>query len=468
MKSIALIPAVLLMASNIVFSQQKPNILFVFIDDMGYADLNCYGNAEVKTPQIDKLANEGIRFTQFYVNAPICSPSRVAVTTGQYPSRWGITSFIDSRAHNKQRDMNDFLRKEAPTVARELSKAGYYTAHIGKWHMGGGRDIGEVPLITEYGFNESVTQFEGLGERYLATYETLDLKGDSTRNLEKWSAALGRGEVHWENRYNVTARFVDRAIMAIENAQKENKPFYINLWPDDVHTPLEPSPINRGDGSQHDHYIGVINELDIQLGRIFDYIKNNKQLAENTIIVLTSDNGPARGVGSAGNFRGHKGQLYEGGIREPFIVWSPGKIKPELNGQINSKNVIAGIDLPPTFLAFAGVESKQANFDGIDVSKVLLGEKSSKRKEPIMWLRPSGINDNKGTDLPDLAIRQGDYKLLINTDGSNAELYNLIEDEAETTNLVSKYPKLVESLKEKVLDWFAEMPPMDDYKMGDN
>jgi len=421
MKKIILLLAIII-AANPAFSEQKPNILFVFIDDMGYGDLACYGNAEVKTPQIDKLASEGISFTQFYVNAPICSPSRVAVTTGQYPPRWGITSFISSREHNKQRDMNDYLKKEAPTVARELSKAGYYTAHIGKWHMGGGRDIGDVPLITEYGFNESVTQFEGLGERYLATYETLDLKGDSTRELEHQSAQLGRGEVHWENRYNVTARFVDRAIMAIENAQKENKPFYVNLWPDHVHLPHEPSPLNRGDGSRHDHYIGVINELDVQLGRIFDYIRNNKKLAENTIIVVTSDNGPAPGVGSAGNFRGHKGNLYEGGIREPFIVWSPNKIKQELNRQINSKNVIAGIDLPPTFLAFAGVESKQSNFDGIDVSKVLLGEKSPKRKEPIMWLRPSGINGNKGSDLPDLAIRQGDYKLLVNTE--TARLYD--------------------------------------------
>ncbi len=455
-------------AMNTAFTQQKPNILFVFIDDMGYADLGSYGNTEVKTPQIDQLANEGIRFTQFYVNAPICSPSRVAVTTGQYPPRWGITSYIDSRAHNKQRDMNDYLKKEAPTVARELSKAGYYTAHIGKWHMGGGRDIGDVPLITEYGFDESVTQFEGLGERYLATYETLDLNGDSTRGLEHQSAELGRGEVHWENRYNVTARFVDRAIKAIENAQKENKPFYINLWPDDVHTPLEPSPLNRGDGSRHDHYIGVINELDEELGRIFSYIKDNKKLAENTIIIVTSDNGPAPGVGSAGNFRGTKGNLYEGGIREPFIVWSPGKIKPELYGKVNNKNVIAGMDLPPTFLAFAGIKEPQLDFDGIDVSKVLLGEDSPKRQKPIMWLRPSGINGKKGHDLPDLAIRQGDYKLLVNTDGSNAELYNLLEDEAETINLVSKYPKIAESLKEKVLDWFSELPPMDEYKIENN
>lgn len=457
-----LICAILLMA-NVLNAQRKPNILFVFIDDMGYGDLSCYGNKEVNTPNIDKLANEGTRFTQFYVNAPICSPSRVAVTTGQYPLRWGITSFISNRSDNKKRGMNNFLKMEAPSIARELSKAGYYTAHIGKWHMGGGRDVGDVPLITEYGFDESVTQFEGLGERYLATYETLDLNGENTRSLEKQSAKLGRGEIHWENRYNVTARFVDRAIMAIENAQKENKPFYVNLWPDDVHTPNEPSPANRGGGSKHDFFNGVVKELDKELGRIFDYIRNNKELAENTLIVVASDNGPQQGVGSAGNFRGSKGTLYEGGIREPFIVWSPKRINPEVTGQVNSKNVIAGIDLPPTFLALAGAESNQLNFDGIDVSKILLGEKSEIRKKPIMWLRPSGITDINGSDLPDLAIRQGDYKLLVNTDGSNVELYNLIEDEAETTNIVLKHPKLVKKLKEEVLNWYSEVPQMDDF-----
>ncbi|MCF8346791.1 MAG: sulfatase-like hydrolase/transferase, partial [Bacteroidales bacterium] len=170
-------------------NEQPPNILFIFIDDMGYGDLGCYGNLNVHTPNIDKLAAEGILFRQFYVNAPICSPSRVAVTTGQYPSRWGITTFISGSEHNEERGISGHLDISAPSVARELQKAGYYTAHIGKWHMGGGRDIGDVPLITEYGFDESVTQFEGLGERYLATYETLGL-ADSTRGLEKQSAAL--------------------------------------------------------------------------------------------------------------------------------------------------------------------------------------------------------------------------------------------------------------------------------------
>tara|TARA_R110002049_G_scaffold76250_4_gene196101 strand:- start:24112 stop:25506 length:1395 start_codon:yes stop_codon:yes gene_type:complete len=459
-KSNIFLTIIILLFTGSLFSQQKPNILFVFIDDMGYGDLGCYGNEEAETPQIDKLAREGIRFNQFYVNAPVCSPSRVAVITGQYPPRNGISTVITKRALNSERGIKDYLSLEAPSIARELSRNGYYTAHIGKWHMGGGRDIGDAPLITEYGFDESVTQFEGLGERYLATYETLDLNGDNTRDLEKWSAALGKGEIHWEKRYNITGKFVDRAIQAIDNAKKANKPFYINLWPDDVHTPNEPSPANRGNDSKHAYFIGVIKELDLQLGRVFDYIRNNKELAENTLIVVTSDNGPQPGIGSAGNLRGSKYILYEGGIREPFIIWYPAKIRADKINTVNTKSVIMAMDLPPTFLSLAGAKNNEINFDGIDVSDILCGKNDRVRKQAVMWQRPPDWKKLNNIDYPDLAIRQGDYKLLINTDGSEAKLYNIVEDESETINLASKMPKMVKTLKKQVFEWYAEMPQM--------
>src|SRR5699024_7137280 len=183
-------------------------------------------------------------------------------------------------------------------------------------HMGGGRDIADVPLLTEYGLDDSVTQFEGLGERYLAEFETLHLGDDPARpDLEKQSAALGRGEVHWLKRENFTKVFVDRTIAAIEEAKKLNKPFYINLWPDDIHTPLEPPKHLRGDSSRHDRFLGVMHEMDKQLGRLFERIRKDPQLSQNTLIILSSDNGPDAGVNKAGNLRGYKTQLYEGGIR---------------------------------------------------------------------------------------------------------------------------------------------------------
>lgn len=146
---------------------KRPNVIVVLVDDLGYADFSSYGNTRVKTENIDRLAAEGLRFAQYYVNSPICSPSRTALTTGQYPARWRITSYIDNREMNRRRGMRQFLDPAAPTLARFLSGAGYRTGHFGKWHMGGGRDVGEAPLITEYGFDASLTQFEGLGDRIL-------------------------------------------------------------------------------------------------------------------------------------------------------------------------------------------------------------------------------------------------------------------------------------------------------------
>lgn len=439
-----------------LFGKDKPNIIFILIDDMGYGDLKCYGSKVNVTPNIDKLANEGIRFTQFYVNAPISSPSRVAFTTGQYPGRWGITSFINDRKSNKERGMKDFLDLNAPSLARNLHNAGYYTAHVGKWHMGGGRDIGDVPYITEYGFDESVTQFEGIGERYLAVYETLNLR-DSTRNLEKMSAALGKGEIHWIKRENATKTYVDRTIKAIDNSLKARKPFYINLWPDDVHTPLEPPRHLRGNGSISDLYKGVIKEMDDQLGRLFNYIRNNPKLVNNTLIILASDNGPAPNVGSAGNLRGHKGQLYEGGIREPFIVWGPTIISSQKKGTVNTKTVMAAMDLSPSIIKIAGAKkTKGIKYDGVDMSEVIFGHKESLRKTPIMWQRPPGTSPQD----PDLAIRERDYKLLIKIDGSDAQLYNILMDNEEKVNIAEQYPKLTNKLKNKVLEWYSEMTPL--------
>lgn len=373
------IPILLILSllSLTVMAKKKNNILFVFIDDMGYADLGCYGNKEVHTPNIDQLAKEGILFTQFYVNAPICSPSRVAVTTGHFPSRWGITSYICSKQNNANRAMHNYLKKEAPSVARNIKAAGYYTAHIGKWHMGGGRDVGDAPLITEYGFDESVTQFEGLGDRYLATFETFDFK-DGKRWLENQSAELGKGEINWIKRDIVTETFVDRTIQAIKNAQKEDKPFYINLWPDDMHTPLEPPKNLRGDLSTKDRFLGVMREMDNQIGRLVNYIRNNKELRKNTLIVFTSDNGPDKDVNDAGVLRGYKTNLYEGGFREPFIAWWPGEIPKRKSGSKNTETVIAGIDLPLTFMKIAGAKpDASADYDGECMFEAIAGKKTA-------------------------------------------------------------------------------------------
>lgn len=440
--------------------EKKPNILFILIDDMGYGDLPSYGNTEVNAPNIDKLASEGLSFSQFYVNSPICSPSRVACITGQYPSRWGITSYVHNRKANKERGMKNCLDIQAPTVARAMKKAGYYTAHIGKWHMGGGRDIADVPLITEYGFDESVTQFEGLGERYLAKFETLHLGDDPERpDLEKQSAALGRGKVHWIKRENFTKVFVDRTIGAIKNARKANKPFYINVWPDDIHTPLEPPKDLRGDSSRHARFLGVMHEMDKQLGRLFDFIKEDPELSKNTLIVLTSDNGPDAGVNKAGNLRGYKTQIYEGGIREPFIAWFPDVIPEEKQGTVDTQTVFSGIDLLPSFAAMAGAAYGEGlEIDGVDVSPAITGKTVLKRKKSLFWIRPPDRPGLFGKNDPDLAIRKGDYKLMMDVDGTNIQLYNVAIDAGESFDIMNEMPDKAEELRAELSDWYNNYP----------
>ena len=144
----------------------RPNVVVVFIDDMGWGDFSCFGNELAKTPHIDKLAQEGVRFEQFYVNSPICSPSRVAISTGQYPQRWRITSYLAHRKQNQSRGMAQWLSPKAPMLARSLKKSGYVTGHFGKWHMGGQRDVDDAPAITEYGFDYSLLILKGWGLNY--------------------------------------------------------------------------------------------------------------------------------------------------------------------------------------------------------------------------------------------------------------------------------------------------------------
>jgi uncharacterized sulfatase len=427
-----------------------PNILLVLIDDMGYGDLGCFGGTRAATPNIDKLAAEGIRFTQFYVNAPICSPSRVALTAGQYPNRWRITSYLATRAEDRDRGIADWLPTTAPSLARTLSPS-YYTAHVGKWHMGGQRDVGDAPLITEYGFARSLTSFEGLGERILPKFEPTRDGKPFIHGPTAMNAQLGRGEIHWVDRHKVTEAFVDRAIAEIDAAGKAGKPFYINLWPDDVHSPCQAPPDERGDGSAVANYLGVIKELDRQLGRVFDVIRARPALRDNTIVLVLSDNGPERGLGVTGGLRGDKGQLYEGGIREPLIVWSPKLLAGA--GKTNDITVLAGMDLPPTLLSIAGVAPPaDMKFDGVDMSEALVGRAAPKRQSPVMWVRPPDRPGPKNA-WPDLAIREGDWKLLIHRDGSRPELFDIAADPNETKNLAPEDPDLVRRLGEQVIAW---------------
>jgi len=202
----------------------RPNVIVVFIDDMGWSDLSCFGGKGATTENIDRLAAEGIRFTQFYVNSPICSPSRVALSTGQHPQRWRITSYLNNRRSNRERGMAQWLDPKAPMLAREFKRAGYATGHFGKWHMGGQRDVSNAPPISSYGFNESLTNFEGMGAKLLP----LTMKPGWKKPGKIWAKAEILGKpVTWMQRSEITKGFVAAAVKFIDRAAKEKEPFYI-------------------------------------------------------------------------------------------------------------------------------------------------------------------------------------------------------------------------------------------------
>ncbi|RYD33664.1 MAG: N-acetylgalactosamine-6-sulfatase [Verrucomicrobiaceae bacterium] len=447
---------------------EKPNIIFVLVDDMGWGDLGSFGNKETKTPNIDRLAAEGLRFTQFYVNSPICSPSRTALTTGQYPQRWKITSFLSNRADNERRGMAQWLDPAAPSLARSLKAGGYTSGHFGKWHMGGQRDVGEAPMISEYGFDESLTNFEGLGPRLLGMADAHDGKPPRPHSLN--SEKLGRGPVIWYDRTHLTTGFVGAAIQFINKAGADGRPFFINLWPDDVHSPFFPPADRRGDGSKRALYRGVLETMDGQLGELFDHVRGTPALRDRTLIVFCSDNGHEPGAGTAGPFRGAKGTLYEGGVRSPLIVWGPGLIPAERAGKTNDTSVFAAFDLPVSLLKLSGgTVPESVTLDGEDLSPTLTGTDTASRVKPVFWRRPP---DRKGTGeekiLPDLAMREGGWKLLCNYDGSSPQLYQLPGDAGEADNLALRHPEVVEKMTRAVVAWHASLPPDNGPALGEN
>jgi arylsulfatase A-like enzyme len=442
----------------------RPNVILVFIDDMGWGDFSCFGNEAAQTPEVDRMAKEGVRFEQFYVNSPICSPSRTAISTGQYPQRWKITSYLSNRDHNEQRGMAQWLDPKAPMLARSLKKAGYATGHFGKWHMGGQRNVDDAPPITDYGFDASLTNFEGMGPKLLPL--TLKPGQDPKTPGRIWGDAerLGKG-VRWMQRSRITEGFVDEAIPFMKEAAKAQKPFYVNLWPDDVHSPFWP-PVDKWGNGKRELYLSVLREMDRQFGKLFDFVRDDEALRKNTLVLICSDNGPEQGAGVAGPFRGYKTHLYEGGVRSSLIAWGPGLVAKK--NHVNRTSVFSAIDLVPTLLDITGSpHAVGAKYDGESLAGILLGKSADSRKAPIYFRRPPDRDSFYGdNDLPDLAIRDGKWKFLCEYDGSEPELFDMEKDRGETSNLAKLNPELVKPLTAKLLDWNKGIPADKGLELG--
>jgi arylsulfatase A-like enzyme len=423
---------------------ERPNIVFILADDMGPGDLGCYGGTIAPTPHIDRLGAEGTRFTQYYSAAPICSPSRVGCTTGMFPARWRITSFLQERKGNRACEQDDFLEPSAPSVARLLKEAGYVTAHFGKWHMGGGRDVTDAPKFAAYGFDE-----------HAGTWESPEPHPDITATNWIWSP---QDKV---KRWDRTAFFVDKTLDFLKWHQ--GQPAYVNVWLDDVHTPWVPDEAAQGAEARQEtpeKLREVLIETDRQVGRLLTGLRE-LGIDRQTLVIFASDNGALptfNGRRSAG-LRGSKLSLYEGGIRLPFLVRWPDHVPA---GRVDESSVLSAVDLLPTFCALGGaVVPASAGLDGEDQTAALLGQVKV-RTRPLLW--EYGRNNESfrypaGRDRsPTLALRDGRWKLLINADGSDAELYDIIADRAESRNLASDYPDLVKQLSERVLAWRSSLP----------
>ncbi|MEH0152889.1 sulfatase-like hydrolase/transferase [Limibacter armeniacum] len=431
----------LLFCTNLL--AQQPHIIIIYTDDMGIGDMSCSGGEVEPTPNIDRLAQGGKRFTQYYTTAPVCSPSRVSVTTGMYHVKWNINTFLSSRRFNAKCEQSDFLVAEAPTIAKTLKTAGYKTAHYGKWHMGGGRDVKNAPSIAEYGFDDFASTWESPNPDPLLT-------------SGNWIWTAEDSIKRWER----TAYFVDKTL-AFLDANKET-PCFINLWPDDVHSPWVPDESSqenwKGTAFNLDKMQLVMGEFDKQIGRLLDGLEQ-KGLLENTLIIFTSDNGPAPSFDRirTNGLRGVKNSLYEGGILMPFIVHWPKKVQA---GQVDSASVIASIDLLPTLCKIANAQlPEHFQPDGEDISKSWLRKKSYEREQDLFF--EYGRNEDfkypkNGTDRSlHLAVRHGDWKLFATPDGKTVELYNLKSDPTESHNLVQEKQEIVKELLPKLLSWFA-------------
>jgi arylsulfatase A-like enzyme len=479
-------------AANASFAQQ-PNIVIISIDDMGWGDFGVYGSTHSQTPNINSLANQGTRFTQFYAGAPICSPSRASLLTGQYSARSGINTFIDNTTANLASDNANHLSLAAPSMARTFRDNGYATGHFGKWHLGGGRDVGyatgttagtnaTAPRVMEYGYDEAWTQMEGLGNRIINVVDYGgNANGTTTRpsnymnGLNQQSEARGTGGgldqlVYLEREHNATF-MINRAIEFVDDtkASNPNQPFFMNVWLDETHTPHDPPATLRakynslypGLPTETRDFLAVLEHTDQQIGRLINHI-DRQGFGDDTLILVMADNGAvgvnANNIDSTGPFRGTKGHLFEGGMRQPLIARWTGSVAAN---RTDTDTVIWMPDLFPTLTQVAGIANPSGvTFDGENLSEALLGNQSQVRSSPLFW------NMNRGTSAAHsnpnssgagangqevLGVRNGKWKLLINAQGTAPELYDIPNDPAEGTNRAQQNQAVVNLLSQQAL-----------------
>ena len=405
------------------FSQtpKRPNIVLILADDLGYGDLSCYGS-DISTPNIDSMADTGVKFNHFYSASPVCSPSRAALLTGRYQTRVGVPGVLGPQA-------NDGLALRETTLPQVLKSANYMSMCIGKWHLGAGP--GYMPL--DRGFD----QFYGLP--YSNDMSPLPLY-DGTAVVEA-QAQLS----------SLTARYTDKAVDFI-NTNAGAKPFFLYMAHTFPHIPLAASDRFKGKSGKG-LYGDCIQELDWSTGQIMDALKSSG-VSNNTLVIFTSDNGPWY-QGSPGRLRGRKAETFEGGMREPFLARWPGRIPP---GRTVASSMATMMDLFPTFAKLAGATvMPDAPLDGVDIMPMMTGDADAVDRDPFFYFDDCNLQ----------CVRQGRWKLhvaryntppwipqppegRINLPLMNPELYDVVADPQESYDVAAEHPEIVWPLRAKI------------------
>lgn len=427
-------------------SKRRPNIIFMLADDLGYGDVGCYGCPDIRTPNMDRLAAEGVRFTDAYAAAPVCSPTRTAFVTGLYQQRLGNA-------------FEEYMTYPAPgvdptthkTVAMRLKDQGYKTACYGKWNVGHTQET----MPHRHGFDHWIGMCHNFD---YFSHKSVDHK------IGKYLGPLGlyeNGEPKQIEGY-ITDVLGDLTVDYIENADA-NTPFFIYVPWQAPHGPMQPPDADPDELFPHQSpqpedrpaYIKIVERLDYQIGRIMDALKR-KGIDENTLVILSSDNGGCR---AARNFplKGRKQGLEEGGIRVPTLMRRPGQIPA---GRVSAQPAIT-MDITATILAAAGIDIAQIDpLDGIDLLPHATGQKQPDLDRTLYWRRRVvRFGKDPINRIHARAIRQGDWKYHDAVHRKEEELYNLKDDIGETKNLIEQHPEITARLKKKLEAWEAEVTP---------
>ncbi|QDT08284.1 sulfatase [Planctomycetes bacterium K23_9] len=446
---------VLLCMAGLARADQKPNIILLLADDLGYGDLSCFGSPAVKTPNLDRLASEGAKFTRFYAGSAVCSPTRASVLTGRYPLRFGITKHFNDR--------NMWLPESATTVAELLKGAGYSTAHVGKWHLGGlhvdadGKRMNNQPGPRQHGFDFYQTQIEQQPIRGRMGRERTIFRQGGTVLLRN-DQHISKDDPYFPKHF--TDANGDFAVELIEKLSKEQKPFFINMWWLVPHKPYEPAPephwsATTADGISDDQhrFRSMVHHMDAKVGQILSKL-DDLGIADNTLVLFTSDNGAAY-EGFIGDLKGGKTDLHDGGIRVPMIVRWPAAIpagqKSDPFGHTN--------DLLPTFCEAAGVVlPRELPLDGLSLLPHMKGESAptADARGTVFWQLNLYKSLQRHYPKPkpyatEVAMR-GKWKLLA-LKGEPVELFDIESDPNEQKNVIDDHPDLVASLSAELNEW---------------